>query len=81
MIPVAMKTGHVMSLEWKNFLRSNIAAVAAVLLTACVSHPPAGVGKPVLWSALPGWADEHPAQAWPALLNTCKKLLLRDSRW
>jgi membrane-bound lytic murein transglycosylase A len=81
MIAVAMKTDHVMPLARKNFLRHNIAAVFVTLLTACVSHPPAGVGKPVLWSALPGWAEEHPAQAWPALLNTCKKLSLRDSRW
>ena len=53
------------------------------VLAACVSTPPRapGVGAAVAWSALPGWREDHLAQAWPALLNSCQKMPARDPRW
>jgi membrane-bound lytic murein transglycosylase A len=50
-------------------------------LTACVSVPPPGIGEPVLWSDLPGWRDDHPAAAWPALGKSCERLPVHDIRW
>jgi membrane-bound lytic murein transglycosylase A len=43
--------------------------------------PPAGIGEPVPWRELPGWREEDPAQAWPALLASCQVLAARDPRW
>jgi membrane-bound lytic murein transglycosylase A len=48
-------------------------------LTACVSAP--GIGKPVSWSALPGWQRGQQAQAWPALQQNCERLATRDASW
>ena len=54
-----------------------------VLLSACASLLPEapGVGRPVAWSALPGWTDDRPALAWPALLESCQKLPARAAQW
>lgn len=53
------------------------------LLVSCVSAPPPvpGVGQPVSWSELPGWRDDRPSQAWPALLNSCQKMPAREAPW
>ncbi|MEK7697260.1 MAG: MltA domain-containing protein, partial [Pseudomonadota bacterium] len=51
------------------------------ILTACVSVPPPGIGEPVLWSDLPGWRDDRPAAAWPALGKSCERLPVHDIRW
>ncbi|MBI3576387.1 MAG: murein transglycosylase A [Gammaproteobacteria bacterium] len=51
------------------------------ILTACVSVPPPGIGEPVSWSDLPGWRDDRPAEAWPALEKSCERLPARDARW
>ncbi len=51
------------------------------ILTACVSVPPPGIGEPVLWSDLPGWREDRPAAAWPALGKSCERLPARDIRW
>lgn len=55
----------------------------ALLLASCVGLPTRapGVGAPVAWDALPGWVEERPAAAWPALLHTCKRMSARDPRW
>ncbi len=52
-----------------------------MLLTACVTVPPPGIGAPVAWRELPGWADERPAEAWPAFEQSCWRLATRDPRW
>lgn len=54
-----------------------------VLLSACAGLLPEapGVGRPVAWSALPGWTDDRPALAWPALLESCQKLPARAEQW
>jgi len=51
------------------------------LLGACVTAPPPGIGAPVAWHDLPGWADERPAEAWAALELSCSRLAARDPRW
>lgn len=49
------------------------------VLAACVG--PAGIGKRVSWSALPGWQEGKQAEAWPALRESCKRLAAADVRW
>ena len=55
------------------------AFVLAGALAACVG--PAGVGKRVSWSALPGWQEGNQAEAWPALRESCKRFAAADARW
>lgn len=52
-------------------------------LVSCVSAPSRmpGIGQPVSWTALPGWREDHLAQAWPALQNSCQKMPVRDAHW
>ncbi|MHB8743418.1 MAG: murein transglycosylase A [Sulfuricaulis sp.] len=54
-----------------------------LLLSACATLPPEApaIGRPVAWSALPGWTDDHQALAWPALLESCHKPLARTAPW
>jgi membrane-bound lytic murein transglycosylase A len=56
-------------------------AAIVVLLSACVTPPPPGIGAPVAWRDLPGWNDERPAQAWSALELSCARLATRDAFW
>jgi membrane-bound lytic murein transglycosylase A len=49
------------------------------VLSACVSTP--GIGKPVSWSALPGWQQGQQAQAWPALQQNCERLATSAASW
>lgn len=48
-------------------------------LSACVTAP--GIGKPVSWSALPGWQQGQQGQAWPALQQNCERLATRAASW
>ena len=55
-----------------------LASLVVLTLAACVAPPPPsaeGVLRmtvtPVTFNALPGWRDEHPAQAMPAFLAGC----------
>lgn len=59
--------------------------LAALALAACVPQPPAVTEgaitmalTPVGFDRLPGWADEHPAQAVPAFLAGCAALARAD---
>ncbi len=54
---------------------------AALLLGACVTAPPPGIGASVSWRELPGWNDERPAEAWTTLEQSCSRLATRDPRW
>jgi membrane-bound lytic murein transglycosylase A len=60
-----------------------LGAIVLALLAACTTWhtPEPGIGAPVPWSALPGWQDDNLARAWPALLNSCKKMPARDAGW
>lgn len=55
------------------------ATALAGALAGCAG--PAGIGKPVSWSALPGWQEGQQAQAWPALQQGCKRLADADAHW
>jgi membrane-bound lytic murein transglycosylase A len=60
-----------------------VPAALGILLGACAGLAPEapGVGRPVAWSALPGWTDDQPSQAWPALLESCQKMPARAAPW
>ncbi len=46
------------------------------LLSSCALFKPRapGIGNPIPWDQLDGWAADQHQQAWPALLNSCKVL-------
>jgi membrane-bound lytic murein transglycosylase A len=50
----------------------------ALLLAACRTPPPGGIGPPQIeylaarWTDLPGWEADSLIQAWPALLSSCR---------
>lgn len=62
------------------------AALAACALAACQiapvtpPAPPAPAYAAVAFDTIPGWRADAVAQAWPALLATCKAMLARPSR-
>ncbi len=64
----------------KKTLSWMLVIACAGLLVACASAPP-GIGRSVPWTALPGWQEDNLAQAWPALLNSCRKMPARDASW
>src|SRR5207247_4634021 len=35
----------------------------------------------VAWRSLPGWEEDRHAEAWPALLQSCRALAARDRCW
>jgi len=49
---------------------------ASILATGCemLFPSPEGIGKPVTWKDLPGWQDDRHAEAWPALIQGCRRL-------
>ena len=55
--------------------------LASAVLSGCSGWPSrrAGLGAEVAWDQLPGWREDHHAQAWPALLHSCAKLRARDA--
>jgi len=56
---------------------------SASLLTACTTWSPDRdeALSAVPWLALAGWPAEHPAEVWPALTQSCRKLAVRDTQW
>ncbi len=62
-----------------------IAAVAMVaLLSACSVGPgryAGGLGKAVAWHDIKGWAEDKHAEAWPALIQSCRRLGKRGPIW
>ncbi len=60
-----------------------LAITALGLCEACflLPPPPAGIGEAIEWRELPGWSEDNPAEAWPALLASCPALAARDPRW
>jgi len=43
--------------------------------------PEPGIGKAVGWDELPGWATDHHAEAWPALLQQCRVMPKKQPHW
>lgn len=64
---------------------SAVAALMTVaLLSACSIGPgryAGGLGKPVGWNEIQGWADDKHAEAWPAFIQSCHRLEKRDPIW
>jgi membrane-bound lytic murein transglycosylase A len=53
-----------------------------IVLSSCVVPPPEpGIGEAISWDELPGWSDDHHAEAWPALLQQCKVLPRKKAQW
>jgi membrane-bound lytic murein transglycosylase A len=49
--------------------------------SACVPWPAPspGLGREISFERLPGWSEDHHAEAWPALLASCDVLMRRES--
>ncbi len=60
-----------------------IMVCAAAVLSACtwLVPRPAGIGRQVAWSSLPGWAAGGQSQAWPAFMRDCTRLSAQDAAW
>ncbi len=43
--------------------------------------PEPGIGEAISWDELPGWNEDHHAEAWPALLQQCKVLPRKKPQW
>ncbi|MHB1950334.1 MAG: murein transglycosylase A [Acidiferrobacteraceae bacterium] len=56
--------------------RGHVPAATLVLLlvlSSCAAPPPVpGIGPPIPWSDVKGWASDHQSHAWPALLAECR---------
>ena len=56
--------------------------ISAIFLSSCVAPPPEpGIGEAINWDELPGWNNDHHAEAWPALLQQCKILPKKKPQW
>jgi len=53
-------------------------ALASCIITPSLSP---GIGSTVPWTEVSGWTQDSVAQAWPALINSCQIMPLRDARW
>jgi len=60
--------------KYCGFLLRAAILLALTPLAGCYyfSPKPVGIGPEVKWENLPGWNDDRHAEAWPALLQTCK---------
>ena len=61
-----------------------LAAPAVLALAGCPERTPAPVPErltlaPATYADLPGWADDRPAEAWPALLRSCAVMTARSA--
>jgi membrane-bound lytic murein transglycosylase A len=52
-------------------------------LASCAGWQPrsAGLGAEIPWDQLPGWQADRQAEAWPALLHSCRKISGRMAGW
>jgi membrane-bound lytic murein transglycosylase A len=60
--------------------RTILAAPLIVAAAACTTFT-SGPGPTLAWSDLPGWNEAALAPAWPALLNSCRKLAANSPSW
>lgn len=59
-----------------------ILALLALVLHGCVTRPEGGgVGGPVAWTRVPGWAADRHGEAWPAFLASCSQLARGSDDW
>ncbi len=62
-------------------LRLPVLLCLVLFWIAACTRQPEGTGRPVDWSRLPGWNDDHHAEAWPALLHSCTRIAARSEAW
>jgi len=60
----------------KHRLRITLLFTLAAFLQGCAlfTPPEPGIGKAISWSKLPDWESDRHNEAWPALLQSCKRL-------
>lgn len=61
-----------------------VALTMLVLLSACSIGPgryAGGLGAPVAWDDIKGWSEDNHAEAWPALVNSCRRLKKNNPVW
>ncbi|MCY4218181.1 MAG: MltA domain-containing protein [Gammaproteobacteria bacterium] len=51
-----------------------------LVLSACTTQKPAGIGNPIEWNEVTGWNEDQHADSWPALMNNCR-VLIRHEAW
>lgn len=68
--------------EWKPIILWALLS-GTTLLGGCIGmgQIPEGLSRPVKWEKLPGWLQDRHAEAWPALLNSCRKMVQRNPVW
>jgi len=62
------------------FCRFVLLSLVITWFSACTKQPE-GTGRPVSWEQLDGWTQDHHAEAWPALLQSCVKIAGRSELW
>ena len=61
-----------------------VVLMIVVLLSACAVGPgryAGGLGKAVAWHDIKGWTEDKHAEAWPALIQSCRRLRKRSPIW
>ena len=68
--------------RFRPLLRLGLIVCLSVGVASCaVFKPrPVGIGKPLEWRQVGGWQQDNHAEAWPALLNSCKAMAT-NPRW
>ena len=51
-----------------------IVVLCALMLSACTTTQPPGIGSPVEWSSLESWEADNHSDAWAGFLKSCQKL-------
>jgi len=54
----------------------SIFVLCALMLGACTTTQPPGIGSPVAWSSLESWDADRQSDAWAGFLKSCQKLAL-----
>jgi membrane-bound lytic murein transglycosylase A len=54
----------------------SIFVLCALMLGACTTTRPPGIGSPVAWSSLESWNADQQSDAWAGFLRSCQKLTL-----
>jgi len=52
----------------------SIFVLCALMLSACTTTQPPGIGSPIEWSSLQSWEADNHGDAWAGFLKSCQKL-------
>ncbi len=66
----------------KHRWRIALVFIAAALVHGCATYTPPkpGIGEAISWNELPDWGSDRHYEAWPALLQSCKRLK-KKAQW